>query len=450
MKSVILLAVALLASQVSSHMAMTYPPPLRSKENPFSTPDVIDYSITSPMSASGSDFPCKGTLNLLGSPAARPVATWQAGKDYNMTIAGGANHNGGSCQAALSYDSGKTFTVIHSYIGNCPPPGTSTFKFTLPADVPSAQEAIFAWTWFNNVGNREFYMNCAVVTVNGGAGAATSGQTNSVSFSSRPQIFKANINNGCTTAEGSDVAFPNPGPDFDSTSSKTAPPSGNCGAVAPNPGTGGGSGGGSAVPSNSPVPSSSPALSSNPVASVPSSSPVADQPSSVPSVSPVSQDLSQPAPIPTRATGGSAPATSLPGGVFIPISSSTSVSCYPEIETQTTLATISRPSPTNASASTSPSPTDIAPVPTPTAKPPGGDDAPGAMKPGLACTEEGQWLCIAGTHFQRCASGRWSVIMSMAAGTKCQSGTTEFVTWAKKRAHKRAHSGRLRARSKHV
>ncbi|CAI0653698.1 unnamed protein product, partial [Colletotrichum noveboracense] len=213
---------SLLVSQGMAHMAMTYPPPLRSKENPFSTSANIDYSITSPLSASGSDFPCKGTLNLLGTAAAQSVATWQAGQQYNMTIAGGANHNGGSCQAALSYDKGQTFTVIHSYIGNCPPAGTSSFKFTVPADAPASSDALFAWTWFNNVGNREFYMNCAVVTVTGGSSGASSSATSS--FSSRPKIFEANIGNGCSTAEGSDVAFPNPGPDVDNTSSKTAPP----------------------------------------------------------------------------------------------------------------------------------------------------------------------------------------------------------------------------------
>lgn len=164
MKAALITSLVLLASQVSAHMAITYPPPLRSKENRFSGYD-IDYSITSPLSASGSDFPCKGTLNLLGSDKASPVATWQAGQTYNMTIAGGANHNGGSCQAALSFDSGKTFTVIHSYIGACPVAGTSSLKFTLPADTPSAQDAIFAWTWFNNVGNRELYVPPLLVLV---------------------------------------------------------------------------------------------------------------------------------------------------------------------------------------------------------------------------------------------------------------------------------------------
>ncbi|KAF6821905.1 extracellular protein [Colletotrichum musicola] len=424
-------AVALLASQTTAHMAMTYPPPLRSKLNPFSSN--IDYSITSPMAASGSDFPCKGTLNLLGTKDASPVATWQAGREYNMSIDGGANHNGGSCQAALSFDKGKTFTVIHSYIGNCPVAGASSLKFTLPADTPSAPDAIFAWTWFNNVGNREFYMNCAIITVNGGGGGQTGAAS---SFSSRPEIFKANINNGCSTLEGSDVMFPNPGPDVTSQSSKTAPPSGNTG-------TGGGSGAGSGSGSGG----ASPAPSSNPVPSNPA--PVASSPAAAPSspVAPVSSQVaSQPA---------TPPATSLqqyeqvltpprPGGVFIPVPSASS-SCDSETKQQTTMVTVNRPS--NGSPTTAPAATSVNPsVPTPTLTPP--ENAQNAMTPGLACTDEGQWLCVQGTHFQRCASGQWSVMMSMAAGTKCVSGSTEFVTWAKKRSHKRAHSRRYR--SKHI
>jgi hypothetical protein len=38
---------------------------------------------------------------------------------------------------------------------------------------------------------------------------------------------------------------------------------------------------------------------------------------------------------------------------------------------------------------------------------------------GSACTDEGQWNCIGGSKYQRCASGRWSVVQSMASGTTC-------------------------------
>ncbi|KAI7833922.1 hypothetical protein BX661DRAFT_169026 [Kickxella alabastrina] len=34
------------------------------------------------------------------------------------------------------------------------------YTFTLPAGLPGTSNAIFAWTWVNAVGNREFYNNC--------------------------------------------------------------------------------------------------------------------------------------------------------------------------------------------------------------------------------------------------------------------------------------------------
>ncbi|TKA36249.1 hypothetical protein B0A49_13667, partial [Cryomyces minteri] len=95
----------------------------------------------------------------------RPVkttVTWNAGSTYNMTLAGSANHLGGSCQLSLSYDNGATFRVIKSMIGGCPL--TSTYDFTIPSFAPSGT-ALFAWTWQNFEGNREFYMNCAEVAI---------------------------------------------------------------------------------------------------------------------------------------------------------------------------------------------------------------------------------------------------------------------------------------------
>lgn len=73
-----------------------------------------------------------------------------------IAIAGGAPHNGGSCQASLSEDGGKTFRVIKSYEGNCPVAGTE-YTFNVPMDAKDGT-ALFAWTWFNKVGNREMYV----------------------------------------------------------------------------------------------------------------------------------------------------------------------------------------------------------------------------------------------------------------------------------------------------
>lgn len=78
-------ALPFIASSASGHMLMSYPPALRYKNNPYSG-NSIDYSLTNPFPSSGSDFHCSGSLNLLGTVAATPVASWTAGKTYNMTI----------------------------------------------------------------------------------------------------------------------------------------------------------------------------------------------------------------------------------------------------------------------------------------------------------------------------------------------------------------------------
>ncbi|OAA53171.1 hypothetical protein ISF_09012 [Cordyceps fumosorosea ARSEF 2679] len=222
------LTVLCLGELSSAHMQMSWPPPFRSKYNPYTTS--VDYNMNSPLDANGDNFPCKGYQSLLGTPQGQSVVTWQPGQSYNMTIVGGATHGGGSCQASLSYDRGATWTVVHSYIGGCPL--TANWVFTLPNDTPTGDTVLFAWSWFNKIGNREMYMNCAHVTIAGGGGGGGGGSNSKRdagdAFASRPAMFVANVNNGCGTSEGCDVDFPEPGPDVDNISSKTCPPVGNC------------------------------------------------------------------------------------------------------------------------------------------------------------------------------------------------------------------------------
>ena len=233
------LALALLGTHTTAHMQLTYPPPLKSKSNPNTTPANIDYSMTSPLKTDGSDFPCKGYLPLRNTPQGQAVASWSAGGRYNFTVSGGAPHGGGSCQAALSVDGGATFRVVHSYEGGCPLlQGDSSFGFAVPADTPGVRGAVFAWTWFNRLGNREMYMNCAVVDIVAGGGRGRV----KVAFADRPGLFRANIGNGCRTVESADVRFPDPGPDVDGGGGATAPV-GSCGGSAAGSGSEGGSGG---------------------------------------------------------------------------------------------------------------------------------------------------------------------------------------------------------------
>ncbi|KAK4194199.1 hypothetical protein QBC40DRAFT_39938 [Triangularia verruculosa] len=376
------------AQLASAHMEIQEPAPFRSKFNPHATN--IDYTNTAPLSADGANYPCKGYHSDLGTAAGAPTASYRPGGSYQFKVVGGANHGGGSCQVSLSYDKGATFTVIQSIIGGCPL--ASSYPFTIPDDAPEG-EAIWAWSWNNNIGNREFYMNCAPITISKSAAKreieapkAAVEKRASVGFTSRPALFVANIANGCNVAEGTDVAYPNPGPDVVNNGGKTGPPSGNCGpagAPAPNPGNGGG---------DAPAPTTEPA----------------------PVVPPTTA-----APEPTKPV-------SLPGGVFItvpnpnkPVTSSAAVEApAPE---PTTLIVSTRPADTPTAAP--------APVPT------GGSGQPLGYPAGKACENEGSWNCL-GDFFQRCASGTWSVLQPVAAGTTCQLGEGTDIAFNKRAARR--------------
>jgi hypothetical protein len=219
-----LLLFGALSPFASAHMEMSEPFPMRSSLNPANPQSIVDYNLKSPLTANGSNFPCHGYQND------RPIqttATYTAVKTYQMQIAGTVTHGGGSCQLSLSYDNGATFKVIKSMIGGCPL--TQQYDFTIPSFAPSGT-ALFAWTWFNEIGNREMYMNCAEVQIVGSSSTRRSRVKRQSSFTSMnalPNIWRANIAglSQCTTTEGSDPVFPNLGPDvvYGGTRSATSP-----------------------------------------------------------------------------------------------------------------------------------------------------------------------------------------------------------------------------------
>ena len=210
-------------SMAYAHMEVLEPAPFRGKQNPNT--DNKDFDMTSPLSPDGSNFPCKGYHVDFGTPAGAPTATYPAGSQQSLQIAGGAPHNGGSCQISLSFDGGQTFKVIKSILGSCPL-GPETQGFTVPAET-AAGDAILSWTWFNKVGNREMYQNCIPITI---TGSGTS------RLDDRPDMFVANVGNGCTVTEGIDVQFPDPGTDVETKNAAAlGAPTGNCGASGPSP-----------------------------------------------------------------------------------------------------------------------------------------------------------------------------------------------------------------------
>lgn len=200
---------------------MSSPYPLQSPLDPQTPVAKKDYNYAAPLNPDGSNFPCKG---YQGDTPIRTTATYRAGSNYTMTLSGSAIHIGGSCQLSLSYDNGATFKVIKSMIGGCPI--SKAYDFTIPSFAPIGT-ALFAWTWLNYEGNREFYMNCAEVEIN------ADGPSDQSKMDALPDIWVANLQriNDCTTKEASNPVFPDPGPDVVygggmSTSSPATP--GNC------------------------------------------------------------------------------------------------------------------------------------------------------------------------------------------------------------------------------
>ncbi|KAI9220741.1 hypothetical protein BC828DRAFT_405543 [Blastocladiella britannica] len=161
---VVLASIAALAGTVAhAHMMMSVPPPRQWKTNPGPGGE-IDYSYTAPLGV----FPCKGY------PAQAPVTTVEAGSSIPVTLSGGAPHDGGHCQFALSYDNDKTFVVVSTIIRDCMRyANPAQLSVPIPPTAPSGR-ATLAWAWINAVGNREYYMNCADIQITGGSGPSGS------------------------------------------------------------------------------------------------------------------------------------------------------------------------------------------------------------------------------------------------------------------------------------
>jgi hypothetical protein len=351
-------ATALLAaSSVNGHMIMAHPIPY--------SPGSLN---NSPLAADGSDFPCKLRSDTYTVSSMNTVSI---GERIELNFTGSATHGGGSCQLSLTTDmqpsKNTVWQVIHSIEGGCPAnvdgnlaanpngSGASNFFFQVPSGIAPGQYTL-AWTWFNRIGNREMYMNCAPMKVTGGTSSkreVVEEQTTAISKrSSFPPLFVANVN-GCTTKEGVDIRFPDPGAsvEYDGQPSNLQPVGQAACTGGPGPGPTG------ASPSNT-----APASSAAPT---------------------------------SAATSAASSVSAGSGGVFAQGAGSQS----------TTSATSVLPAATSAAAS-----------------PPGTGSSTTSGALSGACSTEGQWNCIGGTTFQRCASGVWSVVEPVAAGTSCTAG----------------------------
>jgi hypothetical protein len=246
-KTALFAAVLAMASTTSAHMFMKTPVPFEGVKK-------------DPLAGDGSNFPCQGSGYQITT-----VNDWAVGSKQTLSFPDGqtAVHGGGSCQISVTKDEKPTknsvWKVIHSIEGGCPSDSTGnidtqggtvgTYDFEVPAELPEGSMTM-AWTWFNHVGNREMYMNCAPIKVSGGTGKG---------FDDLPDMAICNIGNGCKTTEGSDYTFADPGKSvvklgkgpFAAIGGSAASGGGSTGSS----GNTGGSDSGSSTPAPTPAPS---------------------------------------------------------------------------------------------------------------------------------------------------------------------------------------------------
>jgi hypothetical protein len=401
----------------NAHMFISEPKPLPGN------------AIKDPIDPSGSNFPCHGAS--LPSSGGQSIS---AGSTFplQLELGGGANtavHGGGSCQMSITYETDpvkvkdpKNWHVIYSIEGGCPSNTAANLDSVGGAvacqtneqgdcvhswDVPMPKgvnpgNAVVAWTWQNTLGNREFYMGCSAVTIEGGSGDE---------MDSLPPMFVANLeieDGKCPTTASQDVLYPNPGQYVTTMSAtngknwpKATPTGDGCAAGSAAQPTGYGSGSGPS--SSAPAPSSSA----------------------------YAQPTGYGAP-----TGYAAPSQAAPTSVASQISSA--IASYDNQkgrETQTTFATavsVARPS--------SAAPNVEAPAPAPTGYSSGSSNTESNnTSPDSTCTSAGSYRCEnGGKGFSVCDQGKWVSMGSTAAGMKCVDGS--IVAASRFRRHLHAHT----------
>ena len=380
------------------------------------TPFGVSSLNNSPLVADGSDFPCKQRPGVYDVGSAKN--TMPIGVNQTLSFTGSAVHGGGSCQISITTDKAPTkdtkWNVIHSIEGGCPantagnlpenPDGSSasTFQFSIPEGV-AAGDYVLAWTWFNKIGNREMYMNCAPITVTAGSKkrsypppvkATKPGFTKRSSF---PGMFVANVGNGCATVDSADLKFPQPGDSiqFAGSSALTPPSPANCGTQAA---LGGASSGSSASSGSAGSSGSAPAPAASSAAPA---APASSAGGAAASVAPI-----------VPAPAASSAASAAPSAAA-PVASSVAAGTYTPVA--------SAPSAGSTGSSTG-----------------------GGATSGGPCSGSAMTCSPDGKQFGSCVNGN-TVWQPVAAGTSCTNGQIGFAAdYAKSVGMGKRHPGHVR------
>ncbi|KAL8898677.1 MAG: hypothetical protein Q9207_006583 [Kuettlingeria erythrocarpa] len=437
-----------LLSATNGHMIMLTPPVYGNAS--------ID---SSPLDASGSDFPCKQRPGVYDLPPTG-VAKMAIGAPQTLSFLGSAVHGGGSCQISLTKDTKPTkdskWMVIHSIEGGCPAKAAGNlgdsatarvakeFQYKIPQGIAPGEYTL-AWTWFNQIGAREMYMNCAPISVSGGGKTrrdrdddaslnATETYASDQIFkreTSFPDMFLANIGNGCSTVERFDVKFPNPGASVElaGDASKLGTPEGSCGpsGAASSKGSGGSSSA-AAAPAAPAAPAAGGAAPVASSASAGSNTGVSAAPASTPSPSMTIQAI--PPPGVSASTGAAAMQSVQSAAQSVANAAQSIASGMGAPAAPAPTASGSGASAGSSNASSGESSGSGASNATPSSNASSSSSSGGsigAATGSTSCSTAGQMVCSDdGKMFGTCGPDKTAKMMPVAAGTACKGGQIGF------------------------
>ncbi|KAF7186253.1 hypothetical protein HII31_12328 [Pseudocercospora fuligena] len=192
----------------TAHMIMVQPKPFNAKT--INNSPLVGVK---PGSAT-SDFPCKvGKAGPKYDDASVSMNHMKAGEKQQLSFEGSASHGGGTCLLSISLDQypdeNSVWKIIQTYEGGCPTTadgndGANNFTFSIPNEIPNGFSTL-SWIWYNKIGNREIYMNCAPISLEFSTG-------NNETYNSLPDAYVINLPpEECSSVETTDLEIPHPG-----------------------------------------------------------------------------------------------------------------------------------------------------------------------------------------------------------------------------------------------